>query len=137
MLEFVGREGLVSDLCGEKLTEAFVLGATSQLGLRFALLAPLAAQRPGYALVVDAEELEAAAAPAAALRVEAALCRNPQYAYARRLGQLATLEVRRCLRPLARWQEAALRRGMRLADIKAPALASEPGWEREFPCLPP
>lgn len=135
MLEFLGREGLVSDLCGEKLSEAFVIGATARLGLRFALLAPLDSFRRGYALLVDADELRAADAEAVAARVDEALCRNPQYAYSRKLGQLARLEVRRCVRPLETWREAALQRGMRLGDIKPPALSPELGWEQRFQCL--
>ena len=137
MLEFLGRDGLVSDLCGEKLSEAFAIGATAGLGLRFALLAPLDVPRRGYALLVDADELEAADTEAVAARVDEALCRNPQYAYSRRLGQLARLEVRRCTRPLETWRDAALERGMRLGDIKPPALSPEPGWEQRFQCVGP
>ena len=126
LLEFIGRGGVTSDLCGEKLTEDFVLQALQALrplGLRFALLMPV--QR-AYVLVVDAGELPDAQAHATAQRAEAALSANPQYAYARQLNQLAPLTLRRCVAPMATWQQRALAQGRRLGDIKPPALWPNP-----------
>jgi hypothetical protein len=125
LLEFMGRSAAV-DLCGEKLTEAFVNGALAPLGLRFALLAPRENGHAGYALIVDAQEVVAGEAPRIAARVEAALSANPQYAYARGLGQLAPLALERRERPLDAWLQRGLRRGQRLGDIKPPALVHEP-----------
>lgn len=125
LLEFTGRAAAL-DLCGEKLTEAFVNGALAPLGLRFALLAPRANGHAGYALVVDAQEVAADEAARLAARADAALCANPQYAHARGLGQLAPLALERRERPLQAWLQRGLRRGQRLGDIKPPALAHEP-----------
>ena len=124
LLEFIGRGAHVSDLCGEKLSEDFVLSALQPLGLRFAMLAPGEA---GYLLVVDADEVTPERAASLA-GVERALWRNPQYAYARRLGQLGELQVVRRERPLDAWLRAGLARGQRLGDIKPPALCTRREW---------
>jgi hypothetical protein len=126
LLEFLGRGACVSDLCGEKLSEDFVLGALQPLELAFAMLAPSAA-RDRYLLVIDADEVGAERAAALAASAERRLCCNPQYAYARRLGQLGALEPRRCERPLQAWLAQGMARGQRLGDIKPPALAGA-GW---------
>lgn len=128
LLEFLGRGAQVSDLCGEKLSEPFVVSALQPLGVRFAVVAPAGAQ-DRYLLYLDAAEASVERAAALAARAEAALCRNPQYAYARQLGQLAALEPRRCTRPLDSWLGAGMARGQRLGDIKPPALAPA-GWLR-------
>jgi hypothetical protein len=120
LLEFIGRGALTCDLCGEKLNEAFVLHALQPLRLQFALLLP--AQR-GYVLVVDAHEVAAEHTLVLAQQADHALCANPQYAYARALGQLQSLQVRRSSAPLARWQAHTLKQGRRLADLKLPALS--------------
>lgn len=132
LLEFIGRGAYVSDLCGEKLSEDFVTAGLAPLRLRFALVAPAAAPRRGYSLFVDAAEVGGAGVAAVEISAEQALCRNPQYAYARRLGQLAPLEVRRCVRPLETWLRAGLERGQRLSVVKPPALSAEQGWASQF-----
>jgi hypothetical protein len=88
-------------------------------------------------LFVDADEVIESAAANCAARVDAALCANPQYAYARKLGQLVPVEVRRCLRPLRTWQHNCVGRGMRLGDIKAPMLSPQRGWEQRFQLVGP
>jgi len=125
LLEFTGRSAAV-DLCGEKLTEAFVNRALAPLGLKFALLAPGAGARAGYALIVDAKEVRVEHAVDIAQRADSALAANPQYALARGLGQLAPLELARRERPLEAWIGERLRRGQRLGDIKPPSLTHEP-----------
>lgn len=135
LLEFLGRGGVTSDLCGEKLSENFVIRALQPLGLRFALIAPGA--RRGYMLFVDAAEVPDSGATGCATRADAALCANPQYAYARQLGQLAALEIRRCERPLETWQRDAVERGIRLGDIKPPALSPYSGWEQRLQVATP
>lgn len=124
LLEFAGRADAVN-LCGEKLTDAFVTAALAPLGLRFALLSPAAAAQAGYELTVDAEEVGAAACAALTDRAERALAANPQYAYARRLGQLAPIAVVRRARPMEAWLQGRLARGQRLGDIKPPVLSHE------------
>jgi len=132
MLEFIGRGAQVSDLCGEKLSEDFVTAGLALLRLRFALVAPAAVPRRGYSLFVDAAEVDRESVATIGGTVEQALCRNPQYAYARRLGQLAPLEVRRCVRPLETWLRAGLERGQRLSVVKPPVLSAEHGWASRF-----
>ncbi|SSY70291.1 GH3 family domain-containing protein [Alysiella crassa] len=93
---FVGRGNLYSDLCGEKLHEAFVAHALSQitenidnkLGNLFVqgVQLPL----PHYVLWAD----ERAVLPNhLAQNLDTALCANPQYAYARQIEQLGVLKV--------------------------------------------
>jgi hypothetical protein len=132
LLEFIGRGAHVSDLCGEKLSEDFVAEGLATLRLRFALVAPAAAPRRGYSLFVDAAEVGGDGVAAVEVSAEQALCRNPQYAYARRLGQLAPLEVRRCIRPLDTWVRVGLEQGQRLSVVKPPALSAEHGWATRF-----
>lgn len=97
-LRFLGRAGRVSDLRGEKLSEAFVAGALRHLWTGasrpayVALRARDDADGARYELLVSAEALRE---PAEALevRLDAALGANPHYALARRLGQLGALRV--------------------------------------------
>ena len=106
-LEFIGRAG-TCDLVGEKLTEPFVAKCLEHIpGIRF-----LKPNCNGYLLYAEA--------PADLGIVEHKLAENPQYAYARALGQLAPLRFM----PLDRDAYVAdrLARGARLGDIKPPAL---------------
>jgi hypothetical protein len=122
-LEFVGRAEVGSDLVGEKLTEEFVAEVLGAAGLRASLVAHPAPQ-PFYELLVQNGAPEQAASISE--RVERGLCRNPQYAYARSLGQLGPL--RPCAVPdlLDRFVTDQAQRGRRLGDIKPPALISDP-----------
>ena len=130
MLEFCGRSG-GTDLCGEKLTEAFVLQALAPHALQFAALAPDSAAKR-YVVLVDAAEVGEDASTTIATRVEHDLHRNPQYAHARALGQLDALGARRCTNPTARWIELRSRAGQRLGDIKLPALIGDEGLRQEL-----
>ena len=106
-LEFLGR-ARVSDLVGEKLSEPFVASCLHDVR---GFLAP---QTDAYVLfaehVVDAG------------KIESRLCANPQYAYARRLGQLQPLRVVHVLDLQAHYTQTQLARGARLGDIKPPGL---------------
>jgi hypothetical protein len=129
-LEFCGRDG-GADLCGEKLTEAFVLRALAPHALRFgALAADAAAMR--YVLLLDATETPADAATELAAQVECALHRNPQYAHARLVGQLDALAVVRCPDPQERWTALRLQAGQRLGDIKPPVLIVDDAARRRL-----
>lgn len=92
-LRFLGKEGHVCDLRGEKLHEAFVAAALSsafqRVGLapRFALLAPADSPPIGYSIYLDASG--AAPPPDLATLVDEELAANPQYRLCRQLGQLA------------------------------------------------
>lgn len=120
-LMFKGRVGLATDLCGEKLTEEFVLScmqAAYEGPPIFAILAPAPAPHPHYVLYGDDDRRIAQFAE----RLEARLRRNPQYAYARHLGQLSPLEVRIADRLFERYREWATSSGRSIAGLKAPAL---------------
>lgn len=121
MLEFLGRAGVVSDLVGEKLTEEFVL-ARLRGASGFAMLAP---ERRHYVLWLDAARYDEASAADLAARLDKALRDNPQYDYARRLGQLGPIVPRRVHGPMELYCETQLRAGRRLGDIKPPALSRE------------
>lgn len=124
-LRFLGRTGRVSDLRGEKLSEAFVYQAL--LSIRpaagphtFAALA--ARDRAGqahYQLLIgaacDRAELDAMAA-----RLDLALSENPHYALARRLGQLGPVRARRA--PADADLRQLLTHGGRLGDAKPQVL---------------
>jgi hypothetical protein len=73
--------------------------------------------------LIDAGKLEA---------VDNLLRANPQYAYARRLGQLAPLRSFVHPQPFAVVERLMQRRGVRLADVKPAALRSEAFWLAEF-----
>ncbi len=119
-LVFEGRADLVSDMVGEKLNEAFVARALAALGVA-AALAPRSEPKPHYELWLDAEQ----APEQAGERIDAALRGNPQYAYARDLGQLGPVIA--LARPgfSARRNEERARAGWRLGDMKPAAIVLE------------
>ncbi len=121
ILEFIGRHSLTCDIAGEKLTEGFVSNCLQSIA-GHAFLVPCF-ERPGYALVC-ADEAQAARVE----DVERHLAANPQYAYARHMGQLAPLSA--VLQPRARTivEQYLLGRGVRLGDVKPLALRSEAFW---------
>jgi len=130
-LRFIGRAGVHSDLCGEKLDEAFVAESLRRAGTMGAMLVARTSG-PGYVLVVDADATSEDAAHAAAASVETALCANPQYAYARRLGQLVAVTSARVRDPVAVWLNRGTKRGQRLGDIKIPVLCPGEDGARAF-----
>ncbi len=121
ILDFVGRDALSSDLVGEKLTETFA-GKCLADHPGFAMLVP-DASRPGYVLIC--ENIPDAAGLAV---LENRLSANPQYSYARKLGQLAPLRVQLHRQAFAMVERAMLARGTRLGDVKPLALRSEAFW---------
>jgi hypothetical protein len=118
-LQFVGRAGVVSDLVGEKLTEGFVSEAVSMFACPIALV-PRNTPTPHYEVWLDAADM--ADAQRLADSVDERLRRNPQYAYARDLGQLrAPVTV---LHPgfVQHRRHTLVARGHRLGDVKHSAL---------------
>jgi hypothetical protein len=114
-LEFLGRRGIVSDLAGEKLTEAFVSKCVEHVpGFRF-----LAPDSNGYVLVTET------GVPVNIESVETRLCENPQYAYARKLGQLRPLRLTQLRNLYDRYTQSQIARGARLGDIKPAVLRNE------------
>jgi len=120
ILEFAGRGNAVSDLVGEKLTEPFVAACLEDVP-GFRLLVP-ASESNGYVLLAEAD------AAISIDDVERRLCGNPQYAYARRLGQLAALRLMPVSRLYDRYARIHAEQGVRLGDVKPAALRNEPEW---------
>jgi GH3 auxin-responsive promoter len=135
LLEFLGKEDGVSDLCGEKLSPAFVGSVLAELSSEraylsdFAMLAPCQQESLRYVLF-----LQGAASPAdLAFRLDKKLTQNPHYAYCRRLGQLAAPRIFQITSDAG---ESYLRRcvamGQRAGAVKAVALHRLTGWEDFF-----
>ena len=135
-LRFIGRDGGVSDVCGEKLTEAFVtrgleaVCAAFGFAPRFAMLAPEsdAAGRWGYTLFVEGETPNDLAAC-----LDKELGNNPHYALCRDLGQLGPVG---CFRVIGGAYElfckAGVHKGRRLGDIKPQSLSPRTDWRNYF-----
>jgi len=130
-LLFVGRGGISSDLCGEKLTDEFLSRCLGELALlpgQCAFVAPSEEQRPPrYILFLDA--LETSRPREISDQLELCLSRNPQYAYARSLGQLAPLEVWPIVNLMEKYMNFALAGGRLISGLKVPALAPKLGGD--------
>lgn len=125
ILHFIGRGSLVSDLVGEKLAEPFVAECLRHIK-GFRLLIP-DSQKRCYQLVIDH------CPTSDALNImEHNLRKNPQYAYARDIGQLKNMEIMFVKDANARYIELMLGQGIRLGDIKPVALRNEPDWIKTF-----
>lgn len=121
-LRFIGRTGVHSDLVGEKLDDAFVTDCLRGLE-GFALLVPASGPPSHYRLYCQT------LSPQLTERVERALRRNPQYAYARDLGQLGPLTPIAAPAVDQAYRDWALARGQRLGDIKPPSLCPQRDWQ--------
>jgi len=87
-LRWIGRADAVSDLCGEKLSEAQVTLALQEIGYpHFALMVPTS-DRDGlrYRCLYSADH------DLNIQRLESILVRNPHYRWARQLGQLGPIQ---------------------------------------------
>ncbi|MFA6954241.1 MAG: GH3 auxin-responsive promoter family protein [Thermoanaerobaculia bacterium] len=132
-IRFVGKEDRISDLCGEKLSEGFVASALAaafggdERMPEFAMLAPERSDAAaGYVLFVDAR---ASLPEGIAQRLERELSANPHYDWARKLGQLAAVEVVQVGEGAHRAVVAELaHRGQLLGAVKASCLRPETGW---------
>lgn len=130
LLEFIGRSGLSSDLRGEKFNDAFAARCLNDIR-GFSLLATVAnpsTDAPtGYQLLVDAEEVDEIETDAVCTQVEQRLHSNPQYEYARRLGQLQPLKLLRIQSPENHYVDYRLSQGQQLGDIKPISLCIDAG----------
>jgi hypothetical protein len=120
VLDFLGRGTHTSDLVGEKLTEAFAQACLEDVP-GFRLLTPTAAG-DGYVLAIERGRVTNVE------RVERRLCGNPQYAHARRLGQLQALRLLEVEHLFDRHVAAQLACGARLGAIKPTPLCRERSW---------
>ncbi|WP_230513966.1 GH3 family domain-containing protein [Limnobaculum parvum] len=128
LLRFTGRAGVVSDLVGEKLTESFVNGCLSSFK-GFAMLCP-DEKSLRYYLLLDKRYLQNN--QDAIDVVEQQLNKNPQYAYARTLSQLAPLSCLPIEQPDSCYLAWQCAQGKRLGDIKIPSLMHNNSWREIF-----
>jgi hypothetical protein len=140
-LRFVGREGNVSDLFGEKLQGVFVEGviqrSLSRHGVvpRFFLLAPTTdGSKTSYTLFLETDDVGNAGKLMRELESE--LAQSFHYGHCRRLGQLAEAQLFRINRnstsPETVFEREMVNRGLKLGDIKAVPLDDKFGWEHRF-----
>ena len=123
-VKFIGRHGITSDLCGEKLTEAFVQQQIDSTD-GFIMLMPQAKENRGYLLIIDASQYNAKDANKLAAEIDHKLLKNPQYAYARKLNQLAPLIALRSMDPWKKYITHESSRGRKIGDIKPCSLYTD------------
>ena len=142
LIEFIGRGNLVSDLRGEKLEEAFVhraldrVFAARTIAPRFAMLVPEWDAPPRYVLLLEPRddasdprtEARSESLRSIADALESELLANPHYAYCRRLGQLASVEVCRVEDANAKYIRRCIALGQRAGEVKPTALHRTDGW---------
>ncbi len=141
-LTFIGKDNLVSDLVGEKLSAAFVQTALEQ-ALRtgdvgefgFLMLAPGPpdARPPHYNLFLQPTVAANAEEAIIADRLEQALCDNYHYRHARNLGQLDPVQpfpVRDDA--FSVYQRHVCKTGVKAGDVKVPPLSTWNGWADVF-----
>lgn len=118
-LVFAGRVGVRSDMVGEKLDEAFVAQILTTVGTP-CVLAGRTEPKPHYEVWIDSNR---PISEAIAEVIDAALRANPQYAYARDIGQLGPVAAIAKPGYFASRAEQWIAEGKRLGDLKPVALA--------------
>ena len=109
--------------------ESFVLSCLEDIP-GFCMLVPVSTPRSRYVLILDKDyEHES---NALIDFVETRLFRNPQYAYARNIGQLDKLDSYEASRPLHKYTQRLAAGGARLGDLKVTALRPETDWLDTF-----
>ena len=127
-LKFIGRSGAVSDLCGEKLTESFVtraLARTRLLPSTYVVVVPVSSSNPHYKIYIDGPPLGDDAQRVLAREIDAELCANPQYAYARQIGQLRDLRLQFVCDLYGHIKRFKMSDGVSLAGLKPASLINE------------
>lgn len=125
LIKFLRRNGISSDLFGEKLTEDFVRSVCASLGAEsvFCLLAP---EKNRYCLYTSSREITDD-------MLDNALRESYHYNYCRQLGQLEKAKVIVvCGDPAGAYIKRLSDEGMRIGDIKPAFLSPKSGWERCF-----
>lgn len=138
LIEFVGREGKNSDLCGEKLSEAIVQKLIDQelenhsLKIKFLMLAPRLDIQPYYTLYIQSTS-SPQKIKNLTQSIEQRLNQSFHYNYCRRLEQLGPLKTFLVHEGA---QEVYLKTcqslGQKLGDIKATVLHQYTNWNKEF-----
>jgi len=135
-LAFIGKEAMVCDLSGEKLSAAHIKAILNALPGKFvsAFVAPekpSAQELPGYLLIASKDETSLRE-PELATALESALCQNIHYRWSREAGQLQAARV--MLLPISPDQLVQLRQkrveeeGVALSTAKHGVLSRQPGW---------
>lgn len=124
-IRFLRRNGISSDMFGEKLTEDFVRDILKKLGAenKFCLLAP---EGNFYRLYTECRDITAD-------MLDSALCESYHYNYCRQLGQLQAAQV--CIvsgEPHKAYIKKLADDGMRIGDIKPCMLTRRSGWNSYF-----
>jgi len=134
MLQFIGKEAHVSDLCGEKLNARHLREILQTLvgSLNGVFVAAETASSPPHYVCLISTDVEAPGASRLRNELEAQLQKNPHYRWCREVGQLNelrvvqipydTVEMNR--RRLARWESMGTRRG----TAKTGVLDRLTGW---------
>jgi hypothetical protein len=140
--QFISREGLVSDLFGEKLNAGFVEKVTCRaiaqqnIEPRFFLLAPVADIRFGtsYTLFIETDSIP----NPAGLRhhLEHGLAENFHYSHCRNLGQISPARLFHIQPATPSASSVFLQemqaRGIKAGNAKVTPLDGHFGWERRF-----
>jgi hypothetical protein len=141
-LRFIGREGDVSDLFGEKLRGDFVEETVRRVlvqqgvTVRFFMLAPVVdpVAKTSYTLFFVADEVLNPAVLRNAVEEGLTQCFN--YVHCRRLEQLKAVRLFQVKQTgpsaVTCVQKEMLQRGLKLGDIKIPVLDRQFGWEQRF-----
>lgn len=124
LVKFTGRTGLVSDLCGEKLTESFVLKLLQDIS-GHAMLLPYSENKSGYMLLLEDTHYNDAEARQLIKTIEQRLCENPQYEYAIKIKQLTPLMPLLVNKLWERYTKYQCNAGRRLGDIKPMVLSKD------------
>jgi len=134
-LRFIGRSGNLSDLFGEKLSEAFVARTVQKT------LVECGAE-PGFILLAPDEDatgwrytlyVEGSIPANMAECLDRRLRENPHYAHCRKLGQLQSSRVFRIAgRGFETFTSRLISEGKRLGDIKPTPLSRSAGWSKIF-----
>ena len=131
LLRFVGKETLVSDHFGEKVSEGHVHTALERIGLDAALVL-VACEGRSYTLFAETRENDDRLLVAAG-QVEAALQQNVHYRYCRQLEQLQPVRAFRIVGDgQTTWLAEHSRRGWRLGEVKPQLLSRHGGWSQVF-----
>jgi len=135
-LRFISKLDRVSDLVGEKINAhqmEHALETTKQHGatFEFALLAPLPGTPATYCLFIESDLSDAAIASVRD-EVEAYLRTGHHYRYARSLGQLGPMQVRRVRDGHRTFHNTLVAIGQKAGDIKPTGLDSRTLWAEAF-----
>lgn len=135
LINFEQKLDRVSDMVGEKLNAHFVYEAFNRiresmnLPMEFAMLVPLY-EETSYRLYLECDRNVDLSA--LAKNLDEALSASHHYGYARKLGQLKPLSVKRIQNGHALYEEHLVSLGIKRGNIKPTLLESRPGWEKVF-----